>query len=255
MRTITFRPVPGVGGGTCDPVTGSIADFVRRMPYLLAGGAHPRPWWVPPRAVLNNLFRVGSFDAGMSGGLQWEPFEIDESEYQQLNAGLVEDGYDPLPRQAPAWVQELADWRIWEDELRSGISSDEHRRLRRLADQAQEARRRSWDEAVERRDPTLPPRRHRELISALRAIEDLRAGREPGATDAAQSQNTAVSLAATLSDSRMARQAAERIGDPALIAEWEKREDEAARALAAVTGEVGTVLLQARASAVQWREP
>src|SRR3954447_19879303 len=37
----------------------------------------------------------------MSGGRQLEPFEIDNSEYQQLIAGLVEDAYDPLPREAP----------------------------------------------------------------------------------------------------------------------------------------------------------
>jgi hypothetical protein len=53
----------------------------------------------------------------------------------------------------------------------------------------------------------------------------------------------------------MAAQAAERIGDPELIAEWKRREAEAAKALAEVATGSEAVLLQTRAAASGWRDP
>ena len=254
MRDITYRPLPGVGGGIGEPRRVSLAYFLRRgLPYVLAGGAHPRPWWVPPRAVLNSLFRAGSLDAGMSGGARWEPFEIDELAYDELVKALAEHGFGPLPAEPPAWVKGRADWRIWEDELRSGVPSEEHRRLQTRADEANAAWRRSWDEAVEKRDPTIPPRRFKELTSASRAVEDLRAGRDPGASDASAQADPGAVLAGTLLEARMAARAAERIGDPELIAEWRRREAEAAKALAEVANEAEAAFLQTRVGAVDWR--
>jgi hypothetical protein len=254
MRDIAYRPVPGVGGGIGEPRTVSLADFLRRgLPYVLAGGAAPRPWWVPPRAVLNSLFGAGSLDAGMSGGARWEPFEIDEVEYDALVQALAQHGYEPVPAEPPAWVKNGADWRIWADELRSGVPSEEHRRLQARADDAYAAWRRSWDEAVEKRDPTIPPRRFKEVTSALRAVEDLRAGRDPGATDASAQTEPGAVPAGTLLEARMAARAAERIGDPELIEEWRRREASAARALARVANEAEAALLQARVAAVDWR--
>lgn len=256
MRDVTYRPLPAVGGGVGGPRTVSLADFVRRgLPYVLAGGAHPRPWWVPPRVVLNSLFRTGSMDAGMSGGSQWEPFEIDEPEYNELVAALADHGYEPLPAEPPGWVAGTTDWRIWQDELRDGVPSKEHRRLQARVDEANAAWRQSWKEAVERRDPTIPPRRFKELTSAMRAVEDLRAGREPGSTDASTQADPRTVLGGTLMEARMAAQAAERIGDPELIAEWKRREAEAAEALGEVATGADAVLQQARAAAVEWRDP
>ena len=255
MRDITYRPLPGVGGGIGEPRTVSLADFLRRgLPYALAGGAVPRPWWVPPRAVLNSLFRAGSLDAGMSGGARWEPFEIDEVAYDELVQALAEHGFEPLPDEPPAWVEHRADWRIWEDELRSGVPSEEHRRLQARVDEANSAWRRSWDEAVEKRDPTIPPRRFKQLTSALRAVEDLRAGRDPGATDASAQAEPGAVFAGRLLEARMAARAAERIGDPELVAEWRRREADAARALARVASEEEAAFLQTRVAAVDWRD-
>jgi hypothetical protein len=199
MRDVTYRPLPGIGPGIGQPRTVSLADFLRRgLPYVLARGAIPRPWWVPPRAVLNSLFRTGSLGLGMSGGARWEPFEIDESEYEELVAALAEHGYEPLPAEPPGWVAGRTDWRIWEDELRTGIPSEEHRRLQARADEADVAWRQSWKEAVERRDPTIPPRRFKELTSAMRAVEEFRAGREPGSMDASTQADPRAVLAGTL---------------------------------------------------------
>lgn len=190
----------------------------------------------------------------MSGGARWEPFAIDEVEYDELVEALAVHGFEPLPGEPPAWVQSEADWRIWEDELRSGVPSEEHRRLRARADEAHAAWQRSWDEAVEEHDPTIPAGRFEEATSALRAVEDLRAGREPGATDAAAQAEPGAGLARALLEARMAARAAERIGDPKLIAEWKRRETEAARALARVATESEAVLLQTRIAAVDWRD-
>jgi hypothetical protein len=177
---------------------------------------------------------------------------FDEVEYDELVQALAQQGYEPVPAEPPAWVKNRADWRIWADELRSGVPSEDHRRLQARADEAYAAWRRFWDEAVEKRDPTIPPRRFMEVTSALRAVEDLRAGRDPGATDASAQAEPGVVPARTLLEARMAARAAERIGAPELIAEWRRREAMAARPWSRVANEEAA-LLPARLAAVDWR--
>jgi hypothetical protein len=109
---------------------------------------------------------------------------------------------------------------------------------------------RAWDEAVEKRDPTIPPRRFKQVTSAQRAVEDLRAGRDPGATDASAQAEPGAVFAGRLLEAWMAARAAERIGDPELVAEWRRREAEAARALARVANEDEAAFLQTRVAAL-----
>ena len=61
MRVVTYRPLPGVGGGGVLPEKQAPLDeFVANvLPYLLAHGAAPKPWLVPPRRVLNTIFATG----------------------------------------------------------------------------------------------------------------------------------------------------------------------------------------------------
>ena len=40
--------------------------------------------YVPPLKVVNLFLEGGLRDAGMSGGCEWEPFEIDISEYEEV---------------------------------------------------------------------------------------------------------------------------------------------------------------------------
>lgn len=187
MRVVTYRPLPGVGGGGVlpeedAPLDAFVADV---LPYVLQRGAAPKPWLVPPRRVLNSIFTTGEKFAGMSGGARWDPFEISDEEYATLVTALGDRDYEPSPPTPPEWVTTEADWRTWEDELQLGVPSAQQRELRAAADAASAAYKAAWDEAVTERDPLIVVRRWRELLAAQRAVADLRQGDKPGTTDAA----------------------------------------------------------------------
>lgn len=84
-----------------------IAKLLLRIPYFIKASA------LPPCRVINDLLRRGVYDAGMSGHVSWNPFELDETEYgrvvnelQKLRSGL-------LPDDSPLEVQTLDDWNNW----------------------------------------------------------------------------------------------------------------------------------------------
>ena len=79
---------------------GTLKDLLFAMPYLLHD-------FIPPLPVLNDLLKHGvpnhiypdgllpdgkvQYDAGMSGGCSWQPFEITQEEYQELVLDLLTD--------------------------------------------------------------------------------------------------------------------------------------------------------------------
>lgn len=83
---VTFFALPALGDRKQDQ-TGTWADVVRSIPYLVGTG---QP--VPPFAVLRVLLRRGTADAGMSGGCEWPRHELTEREYEGLRAELVAQG-------------------------------------------------------------------------------------------------------------------------------------------------------------------
>ena len=46
---------------------------------------------IPPMSALNDAFNGAKADAGMSGGIEWKPFEIDTQEYAELVEILYTD--------------------------------------------------------------------------------------------------------------------------------------------------------------------
>lgn len=57
-------------------------NFVEYLPTLMLIICTTRTF--PSLAVINDLFSVGHMDAGMSGGLKWQPFEISEEQRRSL---------------------------------------------------------------------------------------------------------------------------------------------------------------------------
>lgn len=117
MREVTFVRMPGIGPGLIPPVTGSVTDLIMAIPYLV----HDQ---IPPRRVLNDVLTRGISDAGMSGGTIWEPFQIDEHEYDDLVAELQRRGTRPVQGRDPGGhafkvpdvpdaVQTYGDWNVW----------------------------------------------------------------------------------------------------------------------------------------------
>jgi hypothetical protein len=124
MKQLTYRQLPPIGSDDAyDPVTGSLADFVLDIPYLLSFDLNP------PISVLNEQFGSGERYAAMSGGCVWKPFTITELEYEELTLELQNRGFQRVS--PPEWVQNRTDWHIWIMEYEVGIPSEEHYRLLR----------------------------------------------------------------------------------------------------------------------------
>lgn len=93
--------------------TGSVSDLVRETPYLIYLGV------IPPLHILNQVLQEGRQDAGMSGGAEWQPFQITEQEF----IALVED-LESYPGKSYRFVQppidlaEYDDWWRWVLSLR-----------------------------------------------------------------------------------------------------------------------------------------
>ena len=102
---------------------GTLKDLLLSMPYVLHS-------FIPPFHVLNYLLKHGvpneffpdgllpdgkvQYDAGMSGGCSWKPFEITREEYEELVLDLLtepESQFEVLD--VPAEVQTYKQWVEW----------------------------------------------------------------------------------------------------------------------------------------------
>lgn len=107
MREISFTVLGGVGGESAEQ--GTVVDLLAAVPYLLTTQL------VPPLRVVNDLLTKGSYDAGMSGGCEWEPFQIDASEWNDVKQALTAPGSEEPCEfiEPPDWVKTYDDWHTW----------------------------------------------------------------------------------------------------------------------------------------------
>jgi hypothetical protein len=85
MKRLRYTVLPSVGPGEI-PAEGTVVDLLFALPYFLGFG-----WPFPSHAQLNSLLRKGYDDAGMSGGCEWEPFELSREEYAEVRQALAHD--------------------------------------------------------------------------------------------------------------------------------------------------------------------
>lgn len=121
MRELRYKTYHlGSAGG--EWTSGTLKDLLFAMPGLLDG-------LIPPLVVLNDLLHNGlpspalpdglpdgkvQFDAGMSGGCAWKPFEISEAEYDDLVLELLtEPGCALRELEPPPSVATLEQWLRW----------------------------------------------------------------------------------------------------------------------------------------------
>ena len=93
LRWLEYEPLPGVGGGQLPTRVVRLDDFVHALPYRI--GSWSGRGFIPNIDELNELFRQGVRDAGMSGGARWKPFEIDREEFDALVDVLERQGQFP----------------------------------------------------------------------------------------------------------------------------------------------------------------
>ena len=87
MRDVRFKRLPAMGAGEGPWEYAPLDQFLMSIPAfgysLCVFGV------VPPQHIFNEILRQGENDAGMGGGAKWKPFEIVESEYEELVENLV----------------------------------------------------------------------------------------------------------------------------------------------------------------------
>jgi hypothetical protein len=106
MRSVSYEvfarsALPG------ETVRGTVAELLLAIPYLLALRI------VPPLSVMNEVLSDGVSDAGMSGGVRWEPFTIDGEEWEEVRATLAADDEGYRFVEPEAWVSSFEDWHVW----------------------------------------------------------------------------------------------------------------------------------------------
>lgn len=132
MRELRFkRYVMHCAGGIW--THGTLKDLLLEMPFVLYR-------FVPPFHVLSHLLKYGvpneffsdgflpdgkvQYDAGMSGGCCWKPFEITREEYEDLVLELLTD---PKSRfevlDAPTEIQTYTQWVEWKSEHMKSVES------------------------------------------------------------------------------------------------------------------------------------
>ena len=122
MREVRFkRYVMHCAGGIW--TRGTLKDLLLAMPYVLHR-------FIPPFNVISYLLQHGvpneffpdgllpdgkvQYDAGMSGGGSWKPFEITREEYEELVLDLLTDPESQFEvLDAPAEVQTYMQWVEW----------------------------------------------------------------------------------------------------------------------------------------------
>lgn len=122
MRELYFALCAPIGPWTT-PTRGSLLDLTNLIPYFVT-------LEIPPLRVVNDMFARGQNHAGMSGGALWEPFEIDEAEFEELVTALKQEGIRSAnPRHAGKRLEvfdpgtEVQRWETW-----SGLTRAERKR-------------------------------------------------------------------------------------------------------------------------------
>jgi hypothetical protein len=131
-----IKILPPMGSGEVKkPVT--VVGLVREIPYLIQSG------FLPSRKVLNDIFSRGINDAGMSGGCEWEPFQITEEGFSELvNKATDINGSKVSYSVPPDWVEDIEDFQIWIFDMKHGVPWEKHKQLK---DAYNEAKRKTAD--------------------------------------------------------------------------------------------------------------
>ena len=162
MKTVSYVVLGGMGGEF--PEQGTVADLLAAIPYLLTARI------IPPLHVVNDLLAKGLDDAGMSGGCQWEPFQITEAEWEDLASQLKSLPNDEACEfvQPPDWVEFLHDWQAWIMIHKYGFP-EEFRAVDREVRELEHARTKALNEGNE----DLVLELHLRVIEASNRLSDL----------------------------------------------------------------------------------
>lgn len=110
-------------GGSKTKKKGNTADLLLGVPQLFVSKI------IPGERVINGLLESGICDAGMSGGLKWEPFSFPSDEFSTLIEQLLLRNESLTYIEYPNWVEDIDDWNIWVMDYAHGIPWEKHKAL------------------------------------------------------------------------------------------------------------------------------
>ena len=128
MEKIVFYQLSGIGDGKSRK-EGTLLHLLEAIPYLLLRKR------LPCLRVINSILAGGYEDAGMSGAVQWQSFQINQKQFLKLVAEAESRGIRYIKN--PEWVTCRSDFHIWEMSLDHGIPLARHRELMRRLDKAE----------------------------------------------------------------------------------------------------------------------
>ena len=162
MRTVAFLVTGGMGGESQQ--AGTVADLLMAIPYLLVARI------TPPLHVVNDILDRGRSDSGMSGGCQWDPFQITATEWVDVAAVLKSMPDDKACEfvQPPSWVETADDWHAWVMMHQYGLP-DEFRALEREVRDLERAR----TEAMSEGNQALVDELHLRVVIAGGKLSDV----------------------------------------------------------------------------------
>jgi len=118
MRDIRFKNFAATGPREASWAHATLAEFLLISPLfayeLKAFGV------IPPLHIFNEKLSKGSYDAGMGGGSEWEPFELSKEEYKELVENLVTNPDYDISEDRELW--EKPNYKKWHGALLSKYS-------------------------------------------------------------------------------------------------------------------------------------
>jgi len=127
MKKLTYKLRAAMGPDDLER-SGTLFDLLNSIPYFL------RRKRLPPLVVINEILSKGVVDSGMSGGVQWTPFAIEEKEYDELAQHCESLSFEIA--RPPKWVTTRSYFQIWEFELDHGVPAEQHKSLVDLSEEA-----------------------------------------------------------------------------------------------------------------------
>lgn len=118
----TYEILPPIGDVSSFE-TGDTISLLHNLPYLLSTNI------IPSEPILNDILSKGIDDAGMSGGVKWQPYTLDDNQFNTLVDALKKH-HPSLEYVEPAeWVKNSSDWHVWLMFYKYGVPWEKHKAL------------------------------------------------------------------------------------------------------------------------------
>lgn len=165
MKKIEYKYLPPTGRDSVESIA-MLDEFLISLPHLLYMG------YIPPLNIINLFLALGIDEAGMSGGAEWEPFDIDKKEYEEILDSLKHRKYHDSEYFNSSLIDEIIstknEWFVKVMEHKHGIPFARHFELM----EREQALRQQSAEAYEQGDKELGESIHIRWYQSVNELND-----------------------------------------------------------------------------------